>query len=99
MPATRSTAASTDQDRSRAHNAAHRRMARVTAQGCYRRLSRSAVTCSTASRTRRALRASLLGQLGGGFSLAGSYAEGIAQPTFFDLYGFFPGQFRGQSEA
>ena len=29
--------------------------------------------------------------MGGGFSLAASYAEGIAQPTFFDLYGFFPG--------
>jgi len=41
------------------------------------------------------IRASLLGQLGGGFSLAGSYAEGIAQPTFFDLYGFFPGNFIG----
>ena len=41
------------------------------------------------------LRVSLLGQLGGGFSLAGSYAEGIAQPTFFDLYGFFPGNFVG----
>jgi vitamin B12 transporter len=41
------------------------------------------------------VRASLLGQLGGGFSLAGSYAEGIAQPTFFDLYGFFPGSFVG----
>ena len=41
------------------------------------------------------IRASLLGQLGGGFSLAGSYAEGIAQPTFFDLYGFFPGTFVG----
>lgn len=41
------------------------------------------------------VRASLLGRLGGGFSLAGSYAEGIAQPTFFDLYGFFPGNFVG----
>jgi vitamin B12 transporter len=41
------------------------------------------------------LRASLLGQLGGGFALAGSYAEGIAQPTFFDLYGFFPGSYVG----
>jgi vitamin B12 transporter len=41
------------------------------------------------------LRASLLGQLGGGFALAGSYSEGIAQPTFFDLYGFFPGNFVG----
>ena len=44
------------------------------------------------------LRASLLGGLGGGFSLAGSYAEGIAQPTFFDLYGFFPGNFVGNPD-
>jgi vitamin B12 transporter len=44
------------------------------------------------------LRASLLGQLGGGFSLAGSYAEGIAQPTFFDLYGFFPGSYVGNPD-
>ena len=41
------------------------------------------------------VRASLLAQAGGGFSLAASYAEGIAQPTFFDLYGFFPGNFVG----
>ncbi len=41
------------------------------------------------------VRAALLTRLGGGFSLAGSYAEGIAQPTFFDLYGFFPGSFIG----
>jgi len=41
------------------------------------------------------IRASMLGRLGGGFSIAGSYAEGIAQPTFFDLYGFFPGTFVG----
>jgi vitamin B12 transporter len=41
------------------------------------------------------LRASLLTNVGGGFALAGSYAEGIAQPTFFDLYGFFPGSFFG----
>jgi vitamin B12 transporter len=41
------------------------------------------------------LRASLLAPLGSGFSLAGSYAEGISQPTFFDLYGFFPGSFAG----
>jgi vitamin B12 transporter len=44
------------------------------------------------------LRASLLGRLGGGFSLAGSYAEGIAQPTFFDLYGFFPGNYVGNPD-
>ena len=41
------------------------------------------------------LRASLLARVGGGFSLAGSYGEGIAQPTFFDLYGFFPNNFVG----
>lgn len=41
------------------------------------------------------LRASLLAELGGGFAIAGSYAEGIAQPTFFDLYGFFPNNFVG----
>ena len=40
-------------------------------------------------------RASLLAAIGGGFSLAGSYGEGIAQPTFFDLYGFFPNNFLG----
>ena len=41
------------------------------------------------------LRASLLGDLSAGVSLAASYGEGIAQPTFFDLYGFFPGSFAG----
>ncbi len=41
------------------------------------------------------VRASLLADVGGGFSLAGSYGEGIAQPTFFDLYGFFPNSFIG----
>jgi len=44
------------------------------------------------------IRASLLGHIGGGFSLAGSYAQGIAQPTFFDLYGFFPGNFVGNPD-
>ena len=41
------------------------------------------------------LRASALVRLGSGFSITGSYGEGIAQPTFFDLYGFFPGNFVG----
>ena len=41
------------------------------------------------------LRASLLADIGEGFALAGSYAQGIAQPTFFDLYGFFPSNFVG----
>ncbi|MEO5972919.1 MAG: TonB-dependent receptor [Sphingomicrobium sp.] len=41
------------------------------------------------------LRTSALANLGGGFALAASYGEGIAQPTFFDLYGFFAGSFAG----
>lgn len=41
------------------------------------------------------LRASLLTKLTDAFALAGSYGEGISQPTFFDLYGFFPGSFVG----
>ena len=41
------------------------------------------------------IRASALVPVGNGISLAGSYAEGIAQPTFFDLYGFFPNNFVG----
>lgn len=41
------------------------------------------------------VRASLQGDLGGGFRLAASFGQGIAQPTFFDLYGFFPGSFVG----
>lgn len=40
-------------------------------------------------------RAGALLNLGNGFDLAASYGEGIAQPTFFDLYGFFPGSFVG----
>src|SRR5262249_22294952 len=44
------------------------------------------------------LRASLLGQLGGGFSVSGAYSEGIAQPSFFDLYGFFPSFYVGNPD-
>ena len=43
------------------------------------------------------VRASLKVDVGGGFSVAASYGEGIAQPTFFDLFGFFPDQFVGNS--
>jgi len=31
-------------------------------------------------------------------SIAASYGEGIAQPSFFDLYGFFPGSFVGNPD-
>ncbi len=41
------------------------------------------------------LRVSGLAKLGRGWSATASYSEGIAQPTFFDLYGFFPGSFVG----
>ncbi len=41
------------------------------------------------------VRASFLANVGGGFALTGAYAQGISQPTFFDLYGFFPGNFVG----
>lgn len=41
------------------------------------------------------VRGSLLFKASKTISLAVSYGEGIAQPTFFDLYGFFPGNFVG----
>ena len=40
-------------------------------------------------------RAALRAELGHGLALAGSYGEGIAQPSFFDLFGFFPPTFTG----
>jgi len=40
-------------------------------------------------------RASLLVRPVHGVSLHAAYGEGIAQPTFYDLYGFFPGSFAG----
>ena len=83
----------TDQDRARSHQA-------LTLEW---RAVAGPVTTDMALRRDRfsrfedatTLRASLIGELGSGFALAGSYGEGIAQPTFFDLYGFFPGNFVG----
>lgn len=43
-------------------------------------------------------RASFRAALGGGWAVAASYGEGISQPTFFDLYGFFPGSFVGNPD-
>jgi vitamin B12 transporter len=40
-------------------------------------------------------RASLLADIGDGVWMAASYGEGIAQPSFFDLFGFFPPSFEG----
>lgn len=86
----------TDQDRTRQHES-------ITAEW---RADANQVTGDVAVRRdvfsrfkdATSLRASLLGQLGGGFALSGAYAEGIAQPTFFDLYGFFPGDFVGNPD-
>jgi vitamin B12 transporter len=83
----------TNQDRTRDHNA-------LTVEW---RASTAALTGDVAVRRdmfnrfgdATSLRASALANVGGGFALTGSYAEGIAQPTFFDLYGFFPGNFVG----
>ena len=33
-----------------------------------------------------------------GWRLHAAYGEGIAQPTFYDLYGFFPGSFEGNPD-
>jgi vitamin B12 transporter len=41
------------------------------------------------------LRASLLLRPTDRLRLSATYGEGIAQPTFYDLYGFFPGSFAG----
>ncbi len=49
----------------------------------------------SAYRDATTVRGSLLFDAGAGMTFAASYSEGIAQPTFFDLYGFFPGNFTG----
>jgi vitamin B12 transporter len=81
------------QDRGRSHEAVtaewRAELAPVVADVAVRRDIFSAFKDTTT------LRASALVALGEGFSVAGAYSEGIAQPTFFDLYGFFPGNFFG----
>jgi vitamin B12 transporter len=84
---------STDQDRSRAHEA-------LTAEW---RAKVDGFTGDVALRRdffnrfddATTLRGSALAEVGGGFSIAASYAQGMAQPTFFDLYGTFPNNFVG----
>jgi vitamin B12 transporter len=86
-----------NQDRDRRH-----RSVTLEYKGEWRALTGDlAVRRDTFNRFRDAttVRASLLAKLGGGFELAGSYGEGIAQPTFFDLYGFFPGSFVGNPDV
>ena len=45
--------------------------------------------------TENTVRATLAGQFGGGFGGHASYGEGVSDPTFFDLYGYFPAYFVG----
>ena len=86
----------TDQDRSRSHHALTLEW-RATAKGL---TGDVAVRHDMFNRFRdsTSLRASVLADIGSGFGIAGSYAEGIAQPTFFELYGFFPGDFVGNPD-
>ena len=83
----------TDQDRTRAHGALtaewRAKAAKLTGDLAVRRDFFNRFKDATT------LRASALAELGAGFSLAGSYAQGMAQPTFFDLYGTFPNNFIG----
>lgn len=84
----------TNQDRSRKH---HSLAAEWRATGLGAFSAGLAVRHDIFSRFKDAtsLRASLKGELGGGVSVAANFGQGIAQPTFFDLYGFFPGSFVG----
>ena len=86
----------TNQHRNRSHRAAtaewHGTMRGFTGDVAVRR------DIFNRFRDATSLRASLLAEIGAGFAVAGSYAEGIAQPTFFDLYGFFPGDFIGNAD-
>ena len=83
----------TDQDRKRTHEAVigewRAELVPIVADVAVRHDMFSAFKDATT------VRASLLANVGDGFSLTGAYGEGIAQPTFFDLYGFFPGSFVG----
>ena len=86
----------TNQDRRRGHQA-------VTAEY---RATGTAATVDLALRHDRfdgfrdatSLRASLLVPVAKGVGLTGAYARGIAPPTFFDQYGFFPGNFVGNPD-
>jgi vitamin B12 transporter len=84
----------TNQDRTRRHRSLTlewrgRKMGPFTPGLAVRRDLFSAFKDATSAR------ASLVTDVGRGISLAANYAEGIAQPTFFDLYGFFPGSYVG----
>ena len=44
------------------------------------------------------VRAAIVLRPASGWTLHGAYGEGIAQPTFYDLYGFFPAFFTGNPD-
>ncbi|HEX8654971.1 MAG TPA: TonB-dependent receptor [Allosphingosinicella sp.] len=44
------------------------------------------------------IRAAAIVRPAAGWTVHGAFGEGIAQPTFFDLYGFFPGSFMGNPD-
>ena len=87
----------TDQDRSRKHHAltAEWRASNLGPIGLDLALRQDIFSKFQDATT---FRASLRGELGRGLSLSANYGEGIAQPTFFDLYGFFPGSFVGNPD-
>ncbi len=86
----------TDQDRSRRHHSLTlewkmRDLGPISTDIALRRDVFSRFKDSTT------VRAAVLARLGGGLQLSATYGEGIAQPSFFDLFGFFPGSFVGNS--
>ena len=85
---------STDQSRGRRHKAITAEWRATIAE---RLVADVAVRRDIFNRFKDAttVRASLLAHITPDISIAGSYGEGIAQPNFFDLFGFFPGSFVG----
>jgi vitamin B12 transporter len=84
----------TDQDRSRAHHSLTAEwkmtdLGRLSTDLAVRRDIFSRFNDATTVRGGARL------ELGKGVALAANYGSGIAQPTFFDLFGFFPGSFAG----
>jgi vitamin B12 transporter len=88
---------STRQDRSRRHNSLTlewrgRKIGPVSPGLAVRHDAFSRFKDSTS------VRASLKADIASGVSISGNYGEGIAQPTFFDLYGFSPEFFVGNPD-
>lgn len=87
----------TDQDRSRKH---HSLTVEWRANDLGPVSAGLAVRHDIFSRFRDAtsFRASIRSDLTEGLAITANYGEGIAQPSFYDLYGFFPGQFAGNPD-